>query len=138
MANSYAVVKDGIVINIVVWDGETEWQPDDGEAVKIDNVAGIGWLYDGKKFTAPEPTQEEIEQQNESKRVNNVSTKSNLMAEATNTVAILQDAVDLGMATDDETKLLLAWKKYRVLLMRVDTSTAPDIEWPTPPAVQAR
>ncbi|EHB8039867.1 tail fiber assembly protein, partial [Escherichia coli] len=25
-----------------------------------------------------------------------------------------------------------------VLLMRVDTSTAPDIEWPTPPAVQAR
>ncbi|EFN5317629.1 TPA: tail fiber assembly protein, partial [Escherichia coli] len=26
----------------------------------------------------------------------------------------------------------------RVLLMRVDTSTAPDIEWPTPPAVQAR
>ncbi|HCN1164944.1 tail fiber assembly protein, partial [Escherichia coli] len=22
--------------------------------------------------------------------------------------------------------------------MRVDTSTAPDIEWPTPPAVQAR
>ncbi|MDZ8419580.1 tail fiber assembly protein, partial [Escherichia coli] len=30
------------------------------------------------------------------------------------------------------------WKKYRVLLMRVDTSTAPDIEWPTPPAAQAR
>ncbi|EFO3555254.1 recombinase family protein [Escherichia coli] len=27
-----------------------------------------------------------------------------------------------------------AWKKYRVLLNRVDTSTAPDIEWPTSPA----
>ncbi|MEQ5456473.1 tail fiber assembly protein, partial [Escherichia coli] len=26
-----------------------------------------------------------------------------------------------------------AWKKYRVLLNRVDTSTAPDIEWPTNP-----
>ncbi|EOA1639273.1 tail fiber assembly protein, partial [Escherichia coli] len=26
------------------------------------------------------------------------------------------------------------WKKYRVLLNRVDTSTAPDIEWPTSPA----
>ncbi|EAC1716758.1 TPA: tail fiber assembly protein, partial [Escherichia coli] len=50
----------------------------------------------------------------------------------------LQDAVDLGMATNDETKLLLAWKKYRVLLMRINTSTALDIEWPTPPAVQAR
>ncbi|EKH7557214.1 tail fiber assembly protein, partial [Escherichia coli] len=27
-----------------------------------------------------------------------------------------------------------AWNKYRVLLNRVDTSTAPDIEWPTSPA----
>ncbi|OKT75363.1 phage tail protein, partial [Escherichia coli] len=26
--------------------------------------------------------------------------------------------------------MLEAWKKYRVLLNRVDTSTAPDIEWP--------
>ncbi|EHW7221068.1 tail fiber assembly protein, partial [Escherichia coli] len=25
------------------------------------------------------------------------------------------------------------WKKYRVLLNRVDTSTAPDIEWPALP-----
>ncbi|EKS5109754.1 tail fiber assembly protein, partial [Escherichia coli] len=25
------------------------------------------------------------------------------------------------------------WKKYRVLLNRVDTSTAPDIEWPAAP-----
>ena len=133
MANSYAVVKDGTVINIVAWDGVTEWQPDDGEAVKIDNVAGIGWLYDGKKFTAPEPTQEEIEQQNESKRVNNVSTKSNLMAEATNTVAILQDAVDFEMATDEEARLLPLWKKYRVLLSRVDADTTADIKWPEQP-----
>ncbi|EKK4598230.1 TPA: tail fiber assembly protein, partial [Escherichia coli] len=49
-----------------------------------------------------------------------------------------QDAVDAGIATDEETSTLTQWKKYRVLLMRVDTSTAPDIEWPTPPAVQAR
>ncbi|WP_164717713.1 tail fiber assembly protein, partial [Escherichia coli] len=26
-----------------------------------------------------------------------------------------------------------AWKKYRVLLNRVNTTTAPDIEWPTNP-----
>ncbi|HAV1681054.1 TPA: tail fiber assembly protein, partial [Enterobacter hormaechei subsp. steigerwaltii] len=30
--------------------------------------------------------------------------------------------------------LFLAWKKYRVLLNRVDTETAPDIEWPELPA----
>ncbi|WP_332113521.1 tail fiber assembly protein, partial [Escherichia coli] len=26
-----------------------------------------------------------------------------------------------------------AWNKFRLLLNRVDTSTAPDIEWPTNP-----
>ncbi|EQA9451516.1 tail fiber assembly protein, partial [Shigella flexneri] len=41
-----------------------------------------------------------------------------------------QDAVDLDMATDDETKLLLAWKKYRVLLMRVNVVKP---EWPMHP-----
>ncbi|ENF36173.1 caudovirales tail fiber assembly family protein [Escherichia coli P0304816.13] len=29
-----------------------------------------------------------------------------------------------------------AWKKYRGLLNRVDTSTAPDIEWPTNPVME--
>ncbi|EOV4147095.1 tail fiber assembly protein, partial [Yersinia enterocolitica] len=41
--------------------------------------------------------------------------------------------VDAGIATQEETSALSEWKKYRVLLMRVDTSKAPDIEWPTPP-----
>ena len=48
-------------------------------------------------------------------------------------IAPLQDAVDLEIATEEETLLLEAWKKYRVLLNRVDTSTAPDIEWPVAP-----
>ena len=44
-------------------------------------------------------------------------------------IAPLQDAVDLEIATEEERSLLEAWKKYRVLLNRVDTSVAPDIEW---------
>ena len=43
-------------------------------------------------------------------------------------IAPLQDAVDLEIATEEERSLLEAWNKYRVLLNRVDTSTAPDIE----------
>ncbi|WP_122008333.1 tail fiber assembly protein [Enterobacter roggenkampii] len=42
-----------------------------------------------------------------------------------------QDAVDAGIATDEETAALVEWKQYRVLLMRVDI-TKP--VWPTPPA----
>ncbi|YCI31331.1 tail fiber assembly protein [Erwinia sp. PK3-005] len=56
---------------------------------------------------------------------------------ATTTIAPLQDAVDLGMATDKGKESLEEWKKYRVLLNRVDTSTAPDIEWPVEPSSQA-
>ena len=48
-------------------------------------------------------------------------------------IAPLQDAVDLEIATEEERSLLEAWNKYRVLLNRVDTSTAPDIEWPANP-----
>ncbi|EFH7952235.1 TPA: tail fiber assembly protein [Escherichia coli] len=48
--------------------------------------------------------------------------------------APLQDAADLEIVIEEETSLREAWKKYRVLLNRVDTSVAPDIEWPTSPA----
>lgn len=61
--------------------------------------------------------------------------KIQLRAVADAEIAWRQDAVDYEIATTDEAAALLAWKKYRVLLMRVDTS-APD--WPTPPERQAR
>ncbi|EPS3009567.1 tail fiber assembly protein [Escherichia coli] len=60
-------------------------------------------------------------------------TKNSLMQVASEHIAPLQDAVDLEIATEEEISLLEAWKKYRVLLNRVDTSTAPDIEWPIIP-----
>ncbi|WP_373602573.1 terminase gpA endonuclease subunit [Escherichia coli] len=60
-------------------------------------------------------------------------TKNSLMQVASEHIAPLQDAVDLEIATEEEISLLEAWKKYRVLLNRVDTSTAQDIEWPALP-----
>ncbi|WP_222941836.1 tail fiber assembly protein [Xenorhabdus indica] len=74
----------------------------------------------------PPPTPEERQQQAESK-------KRYRMSQAANTIAPLQDAVDLDMATKEEKAALVVWKKYRVLLNRVDCSTAPDIAWPEPP-----
>lgn len=38
-----------------------------------------------------------------------------------------------NVATDDEKVQLDEWKKYRVLVNRVDTSTAPKIDWPKKP-----
>ncbi|RVU74730.1 tail fiber assembly protein [Pantoea dispersa] len=59
--------------------------------------------------------------------------KSLLMAEATVAIAPLQDAVDLDEATDNERTQLTVWKKYRIVLNRVNTSMAPDITWPYKP-----
>ncbi len=52
---------------------------------------------------------------------------------ASEKIAPLQDAVDLDIATDDEKAQLDEWKKYRVLVNRVDT-TSPD--WPDVPVSQ--
>lgn len=48
-------------------------------------------------------------------------------------IAPLQDAVDIGEATAAEEAQLLAWKKYRVALSRLDLTATP-VGWPDPPA----
>ena len=55
------------------------------------------------------------------------------MDEASRVIAPLQDAVDISIATDEEITRLAEWKRYRVELSRIDTSNAPDIEWPVTP-----
>ncbi|MCC8460329.1 tail fiber assembly protein [Photorhabdus aegyptia] len=74
----------------------------------------------------PPPTKEELQQYVESK-------KQQFIMEASQQIAPLQDAVDLGIATKEEEAALLGWKKYRVMLNRIDISQASDIEWPEQP-----
>ncbi|MDE9456079.1 tail fiber assembly protein [Xenorhabdus bovienii] len=74
----------------------------------------------------PPPTLEQLQQ-------NVKYEKRYLLKAATGKIDICQDAVDLGMATDAEKSALTDWRKYRVLLSRVDCSTAPDIAWPEQP-----
>ncbi|CDH07631.1 putative e14 prophage; tail fiber assembly (fragment) [Xenorhabdus bovienii str. oregonense] len=74
----------------------------------------------------PPPTPEQLQQRAESK-------KRQLLGEAREKIDIWQDAVDLDIATDAEKSSLAEWRRYRVLLNRVDCSTAPDIQWPEQP-----
>nr|ELR5114079.1 tail fiber assembly protein [Providencia stuartii] len=53
--------------------------------------------------------------------------------EANTTIMYLQDAIEVGLDDDDYQAKLTAWKTYRVLLNRVDTLLAPDIDWPIKP-----
>ncbi|HBB4485482.1 TPA: tail fiber assembly protein [Citrobacter freundii] len=60
--------------------------------------------------------------------------KLRLKAVADDEISWRQDAVDAGIATAEETAALSEWKKYRVMLMRVDTAKP---VLPTPPGEQA-
>ncbi|MEQ1969420.1 tail fiber assembly protein [Xenorhabdus nematophila] len=59
--------------------------------------------------------------------------KLNLQQRADTIIKPLNDAVDLNIATDAEQSALTEWRRYRVLLNRVDCTTAPDIQWPVQP-----
>ncbi|EPT0777118.1 tail fiber assembly protein [Enterobacter hormaechei] len=61
-------------------------------------------------------------------------TRKQLIEDAGLTISVLQDAVDLGMATENEVEQLRLWKTYRIRLSRISTATAPEIEWPEPPS----
>lgn len=75
----------------------------------------------------PPPTPRQLIDQAEQK-------KETLRATADKEIVWRQDAVDAELATEEETVALSEWKKYRVLLMRVDASKP---VWPTPPGKQA-
>ncbi|EHY2522419.1 TPA: tail fiber assembly protein [Escherichia coli] len=141
MSNFYYSASE----NLILWESLKEeyinasaW-PDD-VVLLTDEIAAefTGDVPEGKVRVAgddgfpawadvPPPTQEEITDANAAK-------KSALRVTANREIEWRQDAVDAGIATDDETAALAEWKKYRVLLMRVDTT---DPDWPTPPATQA-
>ena len=73
----------------------------------------------------PPPTATEVLQMNTAMR-------DSKLAIATARIAPLQDAVDLGVATPDEEAALLAWKRYRVDLNRLDLAGQIE-QWPSPP-----
>lgn len=87
-----------------------------------ENVLGNFTYIDGV-FTDIRPTDIQI----------NLKKKENLLYEASSKIAPLQDAVELEIATEEEITLLNNWKKYRVLLNRVDPTKSTDIKWPEVP-----
>ena len=56
MNASYAVIENGMVVNVIVWDGEDEFTvPDDLQLIDISDISeqpGIGWVYSDGVFTA--------------------------------------------------------------------------------------
>lgn len=96
--------------------------PPDGKMRAVDAMGMPCW------GDQPPLAQEVLAQRNAAKR-------EALMREAANRIAPLQDAVDLGINTVEESAALTAWKQYRVLLNRlVGQEGYPlAVDWPAPP-----
>jgi len=62
--SNYAVVKNGVVENIIVWDGQNAFSIEGSELVEVTDNARIGGTYDGEfhyvQPTPPEPTAEQV------------------------------------------------------------------------------
>lgn len=101
----------------------------EGLVVTIDGGFKVAPPPEPEPQPEPEKTPEEIEAQVKAQR-------DGLLSFATLRIAPLQDAVDLGEATAAEEAALMAWKRYRLALNRVETQEGyPEtVDWPVPPA----
>lgn len=55
---TWAVIKNGVVVDVIAWDGQEPFTPpQDTELVEFDvdgvNPPGRGWTYDGQEFIPP-------------------------------------------------------------------------------------
>ena len=80
--------------------------------------------WDGEQWV------KDTEAENAAKLAVATKEQKRLLNVAAQKIEVLQDAVELEIATAEESAALLTWKKYRVLLSRVDLS---DPVWPEVP-----
>ncbi len=96
------------------------------EDIPSDFFVSGRWVFNGLTIEQYQYTKEDLIAKAEEQ-------KQSLMSVAADAIAPLQDAEELGMATEIELTALTLWKRYRVMLNRLDISAAPDIEWPEQP-----
>ena len=141
--------KDGFAVcraaTLDGWDyvtdhrGETVYDTQTGQPVEItrlgeypDNMTTIEPLTSYDRWNGSEWVTDADAQKN-AQVVEAEQQKSVLLAEAQSTISLWQTGLQLGIISDDDKASLIAWMKYIQALNAIDTSTAPDIEWPERP-----
>lgn len=129
MAN-YAVIENGVVVNVIVWDGVAGLGDGDQMIIETVDGCGIGWTYAGGEFIPPPVADKSTAELIASADAE----KQNRLSYATNKIVVWQTKLLMGRTlTDSESAKLNAWMDYIDAVQAIDTSTAPDIEWPVSP-----
>ncbi len=126
----YALIKNGIVENTAIWDGEGDLFPDYLVVELSENEsAGPGWAYDGTEFSPPV----EPEKSHEQLVAEAVQQKAALLAAAQDTISLWQTKLQLSIISDVDKARLIAWLDYIYEVNAVDPDKVPDISWPPRP-----
>ncbi|EEV0101644.1 tail fiber assembly protein [Enterobacter cloacae complex sp. ECC445] len=119
--------------------GETVYDTETGQPVEItglgdypNNVTTIEPLTPYDRWNGSEWVTD-ADAQKSGQMLEAEQQKSAFLAEAQSTISLWQTELQLGIISDDDKASLIAWMKYIQALNAVDTSTAPDIEWPVKP-----
>lgn len=135
MAN-YALIENGIVINIIVWEGPEVAPielPPSITYVELEpgqNV-GPGYLYQDGGFSAPpepEPTHDELVIQAQIEKQQRLTSADSVFLE-------WQTKLLLNIASEDEKQAVISWVNYKEAVKAVDPQQAPNIQWPEPPPI---
>lgn len=120
--------------------GETVYSITDGSTTAVDY---IGEIKEGFTVTAP-ATQYDMWNgkkwvtDKDAKHAADVAAteqqKAELLSEAHEMISDWKAELELGIISDEDKASLVGWLAYIKELKAVDTSTAPEITWPNPPA----
>lgn len=140
MRNNYWAVIEGVnVVNVILWDGVTEFSP--GDNVNLVDISSTendyvspGWTYVDGVF-APPPEADPPETSHDQYVAMAESLKRQKVTEANSIFLSWQTKLLLNRATDQEKKSLNDWIDYVDLINAVDTQNAPDIIWPEQPPI---
>lgn len=121
--------------------GETIYSTDDGSAAIVDYIGPVhaGFttsspatpfdIWDGEKWVTDATAAHAADVAGAEQM------KKSLLTEAESTISDWKAELALGIISDEDKASLIKWLAYIKNLKAVDSSSAPDINWPVPPEV---
>ncbi|MCK6815585.1 tail fiber assembly protein [Enterobacter kobei] len=117
------IPSDAVVVSTETYEAFAGVAWPDSKQLGSDSSGYPSWV------DAPELTQDELIAAAE-------LVKSRLLATAKETISLWQTELQLGSISDEDKASLISWLAYIKEVQAVDTSSAPDITWPTSPESQ--
>ncbi|HAI5534576.1 TPA: tail fiber assembly protein [Escherichia coli] len=112
------IPADAVEIDVETYNALMEGNHEDGMEIDFSSFPPV--------LVKAQPTTEELIELAEQQ-------KAQKLSDAKNEISLWQTELQLGIISDEDKASLIAWVNYIKAVQAVDTSTAPDINWPEQP-----